>query len=86
VLQRVFDLTHAEVRLAQGIARGDSLEEIAGGLRIKISTARTQLASIFAKTQTRRQAKLVALLGGLSWSFLTAVAASGLPTQQISFK
>jgi DNA-binding CsgD family transcriptional regulator len=66
VLQRVFDLTHAEVRLAQGIARGDSLEEIAGGLRIKISTARTQLASIFAKTQTRRQAKLVALLGRLA--------------------
>ena len=66
VLQRVFDLTNAEVRLAQGVARGDSLEEVAAGLGIKISTARTQLASIFAKTQTRRQAKLVALLGRLA--------------------
>jgi DNA-binding CsgD family transcriptional regulator len=66
VLQRVFDLTQAEVRLAQGVARGDSLEEVAAGLGIKISTARTQLASIFAKTQTRRQAKLVALLGRLA--------------------
>ena len=66
VLQRVFDLTQAEVRLAQGIARGDSLEEVAAGLGIKISTARTQLASIFTKTQTRRQAKLVALLGRLA--------------------
>ncbi len=66
VLQRVFDLTQAEVRLAQGIARGDSLEEVAAGLGIKISTARTQLASIFTKTQTRRQAKLVALLGTLA--------------------
>ena len=64
VLQRVFDLTQAEV--AQGIARGDSLEEVAAGLGIKISTARTQLASIFTKTQTRRQAKLVALLGRLA--------------------
>src|SRR5262245_5458779 len=66
VLQRVFDLTNAEVRLAQGVARGDSLEEVAARLGIKISTARTQLASIFAKTQTRRQAKLVALLGRLA--------------------
>lgn len=66
VLQRVFDLTNAEVRLAQGVARGDNLEEVATGLGIKISTARTQLASIFAKTQTRRQAKLVALLGRLA--------------------
>jgi DNA-binding CsgD family transcriptional regulator len=66
VLQRVFDLTNAEVRLAQGVARGDSLEEVAAGLGIKISTARTQLSSIFAKTQTRRQAKLVALLGRLA--------------------
>src|SRR5262249_16157901 len=35
----------------------------AARLGIKTSTARTQLASIFAKTQTRRQARLVALLG-----------------------
>ena len=66
VLHRVFDLTNAEVRLAQGLGRGDSLEEVAAGLGIKISTARTQLASIFAKTQTRRQAKLVAVLGKLA--------------------
>jgi DNA-binding CsgD family transcriptional regulator len=66
VLARVFALTHAEARLAQGIARGNSLEEVAAGLGIKISTARTQLASIFAKTQTRRQAKLVALLARLA--------------------
>lgn|SRR5262245_44440609 len=65
VLHSVFDLTEAEVRLAQGLG-GDSLKEVAGGLGIKITTARTQLASIFAKTRTRRQAKLVALLGRLA--------------------
>ena len=65
-LRRVFKLTRAEARLAQGVARGDSLEDIAQFLDIRISTARTQLASIFAKTETRRQAKLAAMLGRLA--------------------
>ena len=62
VLRRLYDLTPAEARLAQGLASGDSLDEVATGLGIRMSTARTQLGSIFAKTDTRRQAKLVALL------------------------
>lgn|SRR5215467_7873638 len=66
LLRRVFDLTNAEARLAQRVARGDGLEEVAARLGIKISTARSQLASIFAKTKTRRQAKLVAVLGRLA--------------------
>src|SRR5262249_273014 len=66
LLRRVFDLTNVEARLAQRVARGDGLEEVAARLGIKISTARSQLASIFAKTKTRRQAKLVAVLGRLA--------------------
>jgi DNA-binding CsgD family transcriptional regulator len=62
LLADVFGLSLAEARLAQQIARGDSLEEIAKCASIKISTARSQLASVFAKTGTQRQAKLVALL------------------------
>jgi DNA-binding CsgD family transcriptional regulator len=62
VLKRLYDLTPAEARLAQGLAGGDSLDEVASGLGIRITTARTQLAAIFAKTDTRRQAKLVAVL------------------------
>jgi DNA-binding CsgD family transcriptional regulator len=65
-LRIVFDLTPAEARLAQGIARGDALEEVAASLGIKMSTARTQLAAIFAKTGARRQAKLVAILTRLA--------------------
>jgi DNA-binding CsgD family transcriptional regulator len=65
-LRVVFDLTPAEARLAQGVARGDTLEEIASALGIKMTTARTQLASVFAKTGTRRQAKLVAILTRLA--------------------
>lgn len=62
LLQEYFDLTLAEVKLAQGLARGSSLEEAARQLNIKMSTARTQLASIFAKTDSQRQGKLIAIL------------------------
>jgi DNA-binding CsgD family transcriptional regulator len=65
-LRVVFDLTPAEARLAQGITRGDTLEEIATSLRIKMPTARTQLSAVFAKTGTRRQAKLIAILTRLA--------------------
>src|SRR3954468_4766543 len=61
-VRALFDLTAAEARLARRLAYGDSLEEAAQRLSVKITTARTQLASIFAKTAIRRQAKLVAIL------------------------
>ena len=61
-LKSLFDLTTAEARIAQRLACGDSVEEAAQRLNIKMTTARTQLAAIFAKTDTRRQAKLVAIL------------------------
>lgn len=62
-LRQLFSLTAAEAKVAQRLACGDSLEETARHLSIKPTTARTQLAAIFAKTETRRQAKLVAILG-----------------------
>jgi DNA-binding CsgD family transcriptional regulator len=66
LLARAFDLTPAEIRLAQHLARGESLEEIAPRVGVKISTARTQLARIFSKTGVTRQPKLVALLSRLA--------------------
>ncbi len=65
-LQDLFDLTAAEAKLAQLLACGDSIDEVAQKLNIKMSTARTQLAAVFSKTDTRRQAKLVALLGRIA--------------------
>src|SRR5437660_4490451 len=65
LLVRAFNLTPAEIRLAQHLARGESLEEIAPRVRVKISTARSQLAQIFSKTGVKRQPKLVALLARL---------------------
>jgi DNA-binding CsgD family transcriptional regulator len=65
-LRRVFNLTEAEARLAQAMTRGDALEQVARALSIKMPTARTQLAAIFAKTHTRRQPALVARLTRLA--------------------
>ena len=62
VLSEAFGLTPAEIRLAMEIARGHGLGAAATSLAIGLETARSQLRSIFAKTQTNRQAELVGLL------------------------
>jgi DNA-binding CsgD family transcriptional regulator len=65
-LNAEFGLSVAEARLAQLLAKGNSVESAARMLDIKPSTARSQLAAIFEKTRTRRQAKLVAVLSRLA--------------------
>jgi DNA-binding CsgD family transcriptional regulator len=62
ILAKTFRLTPAEAKLACVIARGASSEIAAGELKISRETARNQLKSVFAKTDTHRQSKLVALL------------------------
>jgi DNA-binding CsgD family transcriptional regulator len=66
LLARAFNLTPAEIDFAQNLARGESLQEIASRDGVKISTARTKLASIFTKTGIKRQPKLVAVLSRLA--------------------
>jgi DNA-binding CsgD family transcriptional regulator len=61
----VSKLTPAEARIAIGIARGNALSVIAKAHGISVSTARTQLKSVFAKTGTHRQAQLAALIAGM---------------------
>jgi DNA-binding CsgD family transcriptional regulator len=65
-LQTMFGLTGAETHLALRLAQGDAPLEIARSWRLSRTTIRSQLASLFAKTETRRQAELVALLGRIS--------------------
>lgn len=65
-LQRLFGLTAAETQLAVELSRGCNLLDIACSRRLSRTTIRSQLAALFAKTQTRRQADLVALLGRLA--------------------
>lgn len=61
-LRRTWGLTPSEARLASHLATGERLETIADKLRITITTARKQLAYVFAKTGTHRQGELIALL------------------------
>jgi DNA-binding CsgD family transcriptional regulator/PAS domain-containing protein len=61
-LQAAFGLTEAEARLAALLAAGEELRSAAEKLGITYGTARTRLAEIFQKTETRRQGELIKLL------------------------
>ncbi|PZU85460.1 MAG: hypothetical protein DI528_11870 [Shinella sp.] len=65
VFSRAFGLTPAEARLAALLAIGESLETAAETLGITRETSRSRVKSIFQKTDTHRQAALVALLASL---------------------
>jgi len=62
ILAKSFRLTPSEAKLACIIARGVSPQIAARELKISRETARNQLKSVFAKTDTHRQSELVALL------------------------
>ena len=57
----VFDLTAGEIRVAERLLTGRAPAEIARDLALAMSTVRSHLASIFAKTGTSRQSDLVRL-------------------------
>ena len=62
VLNGLFDLTPSEARIAAVLASGRSLKDAAADSGITFKSGRTYLERIFAKTGTRRQSELVALL------------------------
>jgi DNA-binding CsgD family transcriptional regulator/GAF domain-containing protein len=64
ILRRLFKLTETEAKLAKCISEGASLHEAATVLHIGIGTARAHLKHVFAKTGTKRQGQLVALVLG----------------------
>ncbi|WP_407178005.1 helix-turn-helix transcriptional regulator [Bradyrhizobium sp. STM 3562] len=61
-LQRAFQLTAAEARLASHLAAGDPLDAVCDQIGISKETGRNQLKSVFAKTGINRQVELVLLL------------------------
>ena len=69
VLIAAFGLTDAEARLAVILCGGGSLELACETLHMARETGRNHLKSIFAKTNTHRQAELVLLLARLSTAF-----------------
>ncbi|WP_169458007.1 helix-turn-helix transcriptional regulator [Ottowia thiooxydans] len=64
-VMRIFGLSPAEARLLPLLLRGYAPTEIASELGVKISTVRSQLSSIFAKTGSTRQQDLIRLLGSV---------------------
>lgn len=63
-LQRLFRLTSAEARVLALLLDDCRPREIAEELDLSITTVRSHLKALFAKTETRRQSELVAL----AWS------------------
>jgi DNA-binding CsgD family transcriptional regulator len=60
-----FGLTPAETRVAEGLLRGRTAQEVGDALAIGLATVRTHMARLYAKTGTRCQGPLVAQLTGL---------------------
>jgi DNA-binding CsgD family transcriptional regulator len=65
VLRQLYGFTRAEVRLANALMAGRTLEEHAADCAVSVETARTQVKAMLAKTGTRRQSELIALLARL---------------------
>ncbi|HEY0628267.1 MAG TPA: helix-turn-helix transcriptional regulator [Sphingomicrobium sp.] len=68
IVRSVFGLTEAEARLACALVGGHSIESAAALLRIKPSTVRSHLKSVFRKVGVNRQQDLVQLVAKLSSS------------------
>jgi DNA-binding CsgD family transcriptional regulator len=68
LVQSLFDLTPAEARVARRLAAGETVEEIASVGSVSRNTVRTQVRGVLEKTGCRRQAEVIALLGGVTLS------------------
>jgi DNA-binding CsgD family transcriptional regulator len=66
LLSVVFDLTHAEARVASLLAEGLSPKEIARRHDVSLNTVQTQIRSALSKVGTNRTAEMVALVGALA--------------------
>jgi DNA-binding CsgD family transcriptional regulator len=65
-LRSLFGLTPAEARVACRLV-GETVDEIAEALDVRIATVRSHVQHLLAKTGTRRQAELVRLLVSGPW-------------------
>lgn len=66
LLQQLYGLTPAEIRVALGLLRGASPRECAAASGISLATVRTQLSAVLQKTNTTRQSELIHLLGTMA--------------------
>ncbi len=66
-INKLFHFTKTEGRVAAALLDGQSLEDYASEAKVTLNTVRSQLKVIFHKTQTKRQAELVALLNNTAF-------------------
>lgn len=66
LVKRAFDLTEAEVDVMKLLVEGNKLESVAGLRGSSMSTVRTQVRSIYAKTSTHNQSELLRMAIGLT--------------------
>jgi len=62
VVAQLFGLTPAEAALATLLAQGYDMDEAASALGVRRNTARSQLQSVFMKTNAKRQSELVRMI------------------------
>jgi DNA-binding CsgD family transcriptional regulator len=62
IIQRLYGLTPAELRLCDHLVAGEAVEDVARKLDVAPATIRFHLAAVFRKTATNRQSDLVRLL------------------------
>lgn len=66
LLKHTYNLTPAEIRVTALIAEGHTVDEVAEKLDLSRSTVKTQLQSVYEKTNTNNRAKLMKLIMSLS--------------------
>ncbi|MCB1693419.1 MAG: alpha/beta fold hydrolase [Pseudomonadales bacterium] len=64
ILMQAYSLSQSEAEVTTALALGASIEAIAARKSRSVNTIRTQVKQVFAKTSTRRQNELVALVLG----------------------
>jgi DNA-binding CsgD family transcriptional regulator len=62
VIGKLYKLTPTELRVLLAIVEVGGVPEVAEALGVAVSTVRTHLAQLFAKTDTNRQVDLVKLV------------------------
>jgi DNA-binding CsgD family transcriptional regulator len=65
LLNGLFDLSPAEIRAANGLLRGKTIDDLAGELGLSRETIRSQVKAVLSKTGTARQSDLVSLLANV---------------------
>jgi DNA-binding CsgD family transcriptional regulator len=65
LLNGLFDLSPSEIRAANGLLEGKTIDDLATQFALSRETIRSQVKAVFAKTGTTRQSELISLLANV---------------------